>query len=164
MASEHSNTVTINGSMIRGISYINDSLIISSGQPSSPPPIISQSGSKWTITMECGRHKTSEVADAFTKVCGSGAHEYAPSGGGGTPDELNFFYEVIFIIDIDGTNYKVNNVCLAQGSYSSTNNWWIGVTNIVNNVKTSLIVAENGIVVGTISVSGTHDSFDFNLI
>ena len=164
MASEHDNTVTINGSMIKGISYVNNSLVISSGQPSSPPATISNSGSKWEVTMKCGRHKTSAVADQFTKICGSAAHEYAPSGGGGTPDELNFFFQVNFIIDINGKNYNVNNVCLAQGSYSTTNNWWIGGTNVVNNGNASLIVADNGVVVGTIALSGSHDSFDFKLI
>lgn len=164
MASEHDNTVKISGSMIKGISYISNSLNISSGQPSSPPATISQSGSDWSVTMKCGRHKTSAVADAFTKICGSSAHEYAPSGGGGTPDELNFFFQVNFTIEVDGKNYAVNNVCLAQGSYGSTNNWWIGGTNVVNNGNASLIVADGGVVVGTIGLSGSHDSFDFKLL
>lgn len=165
MASSHDNDIVINGGMVTAVQYVDNSLVISEGQPSSPPPSITQKGSKWTITMDCGRHGTSSVADSFNKYCGGKHHEYAPDGGGGgTPDKLNFYFRVNLTIELNGQSYDVNNVCLAQGHYATTNNWWIGGANVVKNGDASLIVASGAVVVGVIDIGGTHDSFDFSWV
>ena len=53
MASEHDNDVTVTASDFIAVKY-GGYFKITDGQPSSPPPSISNSGSDWNITMKCG--------------------------------------------------------------------------------------------------------------
>ncbi len=167
--SSHDNTIKLHGDMIKEIEYVENSLVITDGQPSSPPPkIATPSGQdpNWSVTMKCGRKGSSGVANKFNSECGSKYHEYAPDhGSGGTPKELNFYFKVVLTVEINNQLYKVRDVRLAQGHYSTTNNWWIGSSNVFNDNKKVLIVADsNGTVVGLLSMSGNHDSFSFEFL
>lgn len=154
----HSNTVTIDDKASRtisSISYIAGSLVISSGQPSKVPPSIKVKNNVWEITLEAGRHKTSAVANAFNSRCGGKGKEYAPSGGGGgTPNELNFFFGVT----LNFQNGGAATIYVGQGSYGLTNNWWIGGSPIFSVDKPRLeYQAGNSIV--TDEISGDHKTF-----
>jgi phospholipase C len=153
-------TFTDQTKMITSIRYVDQSLVISAGQPSTPPATVTQIGNTFTITMNAGRSKTNQVADLFNSVCGGQNFEYAPQGGGGTPGQLNFFFEVVIEFDVEGTLGSIT-AYLGQGSYGSfidpTNNWWIGGSNI-NSAQPQLVFEVSGQIV-TIPLSGTQDSF-----
>ncbi|MEY2505179.1 MAG: hypothetical protein QOG27_1459, partial [Verrucomicrobiota bacterium] len=153
----HGNTITIDDTAsktIKFISYLNDSLQISSGQPSKVPPSITVKNNVWGITLQAGRHPTSAVANSFNSLCGGKEKEYAPSGGGGgTPDELNFFFgiSITFQNGVSGTIY------LGQGSYGTTNNWWIGGSPIFSQDKPRLEYP-GGSMIYTNELSGDHNT------
>lgn len=164
-ATLRSNTVTIDDSAktITSISYIPGSLQISSGQPSRVPPSVSVKNNVWKITLEAGRHKTAAVATAFNAVCGGKPKEYAPSGGGGgTPDELNFFFGVT----IKFVNGGSATIYLGQGSYGlifPTNNWWIGGSPIFSLDKPRLEY-QAGNRIYTDKITGDHETFKLQQI
>jgi phospholipase C len=157
-ATLRSNSVTIDDSpskAIRTISYLADSLQISSGQPSKVPPSIDVKNNVWKITLEAGRHKTGTVANAFNSLCGGKPKEYAPSGGeGGTPKELNFFFGVV----IGFVNGGSATVYLGQGSYFLTNNWWIGGSPIFS-ADGPRLEYQGGAKIYTNKLSGDQDTF-----
>lgn len=159
MTTSHDNNVSVSSSQITAMSYIEGSLVITGGQPSSPPPSFSQSGDSWKITLKAGRKGSSSVADSFNKLTGGQTHEYAPSGGGGgTPDKLNFYFGVTMTFTVGSDKVPVN-VYFGQGHFATVNNWWIGSSNVINDGNPDLVVVQNNIVVATFSLSGTHDSF-----
>ena len=149
-------TITDNTQMITGITYVANSLQITPGQPSSPPPSISQLGNSWTITLMAGRSDNSQVAGNFNEVCGAENHEYAASGGGGTPSQLNFY----FAVELQWSNSIQSGstlVYLGQGSFAFTNNWWIGGSPISNNSSNNASINING---GGFPLSGNQNSFN----
>jgi hypothetical protein len=154
----HPNTITLDDTAsktIKFISYLNNSLQVSAGQPSKVPPAIRVKNNVWEITLQAGRHKTSAVANSFDSLCGGEAKEYAPFGGsGGTPDELNFFFgiSITFKNGVSGTIY------LAQGSYGATDNWWIGGSPIFTQ-GTPRLEYEGGNSIYTNTLSGDHKTF-----
>jgi hypothetical protein len=153
-------TMTDNSQMITGITYVPNSLQITPGQPSTPPPTITQMDNSWTITLIAGRKNSNQVAGSFNDVCGAENHEYAASGGGGTPSQLNFY----FAVELQWSNSIQTGselIYLGQGSYGSfidpTNNWWIGGSPISNNPSNNATIAING---GPFPLSGSQDSFN----
>ena len=158
LAKTRSNVVTINdlSNAISSISYVSGSLVITDGQPSQTPPTISSSDGTFTITLEAGREKSTSVADSFNSNCGDdGAKEYAPFGGGGTPEELNFMFAVVIEFSIGAAV----TVYLGQGHAAVRNNWWIGGSPIFSLDTPRLEYSINNLVY-TYELSGTHDSFD----
>src|SRR5215213_9225753 len=161
--SSQSNVVTITDSTrtITSIQYVPDSLIISSGQPSTPPATVTFLNNTFTITLNAGRSNTNEVADLFNSVCGGQNNEYAPSGGDGTPGQLNFFFEVVIEVSVGGETGSVT-AYLGQGSYGSifdpTNNWWIGGSCISTSGQPQLVCEVSGQIV-TLLLTGNQDSF-----
>ena len=161
MTSSHSNTVTLESSLIESISYIDGSFVISDGQPYESGPTAKDKGNGvWEITVNCGRHKTSEVADKFNSLCGGQYHEYAPKGGGGTPDELNF----MFGITVAFKNATPITLYLGQGHYSSHNNWWIGGQNVVNDGKPDLVLISNNQPIQLLRMSGSTSTIAFETL
>jgi hypothetical protein len=156
-ATSHANSVGVTCSMIQSMSYIEGSLVITQGQPSSPPPSFTQSGDTWTITLNCGRKSSSSVATSFNNQTGGSVHEYAPSGGGGTPGNLNFYFGVRITMLVNNTQIPVD-VYFAQGSYGTTNNWWIGGNTVVNKGDALLLVINNNLITQILALSGSHDS------
>jgi len=157
----HSNVVTINdpSRTISNIKYVDGSLVVTSGQPSKVPPSISSKNGTYTITLEAGRSKSKPVANAFNSQSGGSAKEYAPSGGGGTPNELNFMFAVIFSFDTGGTE----KIYFGQGSFSTTNNWWIGGSSIFSLDRPRL-EHTSGNKIYTFSLSGDQDTFNLKLV
>lgn len=159
--SDPSNKVTISGSMITEVEPTGE-LHITEGQTYSwPPAVTKNSGGDWEITLVAGRKKSSAVADGFNAATGGSIHEYAPSGGGGSPSELNFYFAVNLTVNIGGTHYKIP-VYFAQGHYSLTNNWWIGGNGVVNDGKPLQLVVSDGTIEQILTMSGSHDSFAFS--
>jgi phospholipase C len=161
LAELHSNTITIDDTAsrtIQSITYVPGSLVVTDGQPSVTPPTIEVADNVFKITLQAGRHKSEAVADSFNSACGGSAKEYAPSGGGGTPGELNFYFAVT--IQFAGGSATVY---LAQGSYFLTNNWWIGGDPIFSEDAPRLEY-RSGAKVVTNSLSGDHDRFVFEQI
>ncbi len=156
--SSETNTVKVTGSMIQSINYIQNSLVITSGQPSSPPPSITQTGADWTITLKCGRKKSEPVATSFNATTGGTVHEYAPDIDSDSPEELNFYFGVKVTMLSGGTS-ATTTLYLGQGSHGGTNNWWIGGNSIVNDGKPLLLIINNNLIVQILSLSGSNDSF-----
>jgi hypothetical protein len=154
----HGNTITLDDTAsktIKFITYINDSLQISSGQPSKVPPTIRVKNNVWEITLQAGRHKTSAVANSFNSLCGGKEKEYVPSGGdGGTPNELNFFFGII----ITFRNGASQPIYLAQGSNGTTDTWWIGGSPIFSQDKPRLEY-QGGSNIYANELSGDHKTF-----
>jgi hypothetical protein len=154
----HGNTITLDDTAsktIKFITYLIDSLQISSGQPSKVPPSIRVKNNVWEITLQAGRHKTNAVANLFNSLCGGMAKAYAPSGSdGGTPDELDFFFGII----ITFRNGASERIYLAQGSRGTTNNWWIGGSPIFSQ-NTPRLEYRGGGNIYTNRLSGDHQTF-----
>jgi phospholipase C len=161
--SSQSNVVTITdqSNMITSISYVGGSLKVSEGQPKKKPTI-AKAGNVFTITLDAGRQKTTPIADKFNSLCGGQNNEYAPSGGGGTPSQLNFFFGVEIQINYLGTPGYIL-VFLAQGSDWEGNNWWMGSPNLSNYGQPTLVctVGQNNVPFG---LSGNNDSFTFTAL
>lgn len=133
-----SNTVTISSdsNTISNITYIENSLIVSTGQasPGSTPQISPPDGNVWTITLNADRNGTSDVAQSFNTNAGGASHEYTTPGGGGlgsSPGKLNFYFGVNLSIDTE-TGTETITAYLGQGSYGvAHNNWWFGSSAII---------------------------------
>lgn len=161
MTSSHSNSVILDSDLIESVEYIEGTFVISSGQPyESGPTPKNQGKGVWEITVNCGRHKTSEVANKFDSLCGGEYHEYAPKGGGGTPDELNF----MFGLTVTFKNATPVTLYLAQGHYSSHNNWWIGGQNVVNDGKPDLVLISNDRPIQILRMSGATSKIEFETL
>ncbi|HEU0015618.1 MAG TPA: hypothetical protein VFQ45_18215 [Longimicrobium sp.] len=157
-----SNSVTLTSPLISNVTYVNGSLVITEGESASPPPNISKNGSTWTLTLEADRQGSESVASSFVNATGGELHEYAPDGGGGTPEKLNFFYQATVTFQVGAAALPVN-VFLAQGHYSTTNNWWIGGSSVVNVDDTPLlIVVGNNAIKAILKISGGTSSFNFD--
>lgn len=134
----HSNVVFIIDATqkITGIQYVANSLVISKGQPSQQPATIVETAglksfgipyNQFTITLEAGRHGTSEVADQFNSGTGGSDHQIGCYVEGFTksPADLNFFFSV--------TLNAGDSSCvlyIGQGSNVGSNNWWAGGSSI----------------------------------
>lgn len=73
------------------------------------------------VNVIAGRKKSAAVATAFSSACDPDVR--------GTfrdePDELNFFIKGdMTVTDKEGQRYAISNICLAQGSNASIENWW----------------------------------------
>jgi phospholipase C len=147
MTSSHANTITINdpSNSIANMTYVANSFQITSGQPSTLPPVFTHSNNVFTVTVNCGRSKSSPVASSFNSSSGGAGHEYA-DGGGSTPGELNFWFALTFQMQSNqGKNVTNIVINIGQGSYGTTNNWWIGSSDhIVIRNGTPYLVYQQG--------------------
>ena len=161
MTSSHSNTVTLESDQIESISYIDGTFVITDGQPYESGPTAKNKGKGvWEITVNCGRKKSDAVAQKFNSLAGGEYHEYAPKGGGGTPDELNF----MFGVTVTFSNAAPITLYLAQGSSPSTNNWWIGGQNVINDGKPDLVLISNNLPTQVLRMSGSTSEFVFETL
>jgi len=153
-------TITDKSASITSMTYVNGSAVVTNGQKYSTPPSIQKSGNQFTLTFMSDRKKSSPVASAFNTASGGSAHEYAASGGGGTPDELNFFFTVqITVATSKGSGTTLLNI--GQGSYGTTNNWWLGGSGLNSSKPNLSIPVANGAYSLSLPISGTHDSYAF---
>ena len=158
-----SNVVTINdqSSTLVSLSY-SGAYDATSGQSCLPPPTIVQSGNKFTISFLCDRSGSSSVATNFNNACGGASHEYAPSGGGGTPGSLNFYFGLVSVFNT-AQGQGTTTIYLGQGNYSLTNNWWIGGAVVESSVPNLDIPIGSDNQKLYLPLSGNHDSFTFGL-
>ncbi len=153
-------TITDSSGTVTGMSYVANSAVVSAGQDFKLPPTVTQSGRVFTLTFYANRKKTTAVADSFNTSSGGTAFEYAASGGGGTPDQLNFYFTVqINFETAQGTGTTLLNV--GQGHYATTNNWWLGGSAVTSSVPSLDVPVANGAYTLVLPLSGDHDSFKF---
>src|SRR5690606_7914314 len=70
-------TITDNSATITHMSYVDGSANVTPKQSFNTPPSIQKNGKVFTITFECDRSGSSEVAQAFNNSSGGVSHEYA---------------------------------------------------------------------------------------
>ena len=133
--------------------------VITSGQPASPPKVTPNplpEDTAFTIEFDAGREGSSDVAQQFVKVCGSGENMWGIGATfDSTPSELNFFFGLI--LQLKGSLAPVT-VYLAQGSVID-NNWWIGG----GNIKGTQLQFISGGNLAALDISGnSSNGFIFN--
>lgn len=160
-----SNTITIidYSRLLSSMSYVENSANVTAGQDFTTPPSISQNGGVFTVTFLADRKNSESIATLFNTNSGGAAFEYAAVSGGGTPDELNFYFTVQlnFTLGQDMVSATLN---LAQGHsvLSVSNNWWLGGS-IVNSSQPSLNIPINSNNTLVLYLSGTNDSYTLEL-
>lgn len=162
MSSPSKNVITITDSSgtVTAMSYVQNSAVVSAGQKFEVPPTISQSGRVFKLTFSADRKKTTAVADSFNAASGGTAYEYAASGGGGTPDQLNFYFAVqVSFETAQGSGSGV--LYIAQGNYATTNNWWLGGSLVTSAVPSIDVLINDGKNTLVLPLSGNHDSYTF---
>ena len=161
------NQVTITSSLITAMSF-NNFVDATPGQQPQIPPTVANNKGTWTITFKCGRKNSTGVATNFNKavtgtdtVGSAASHEYAPVGGGGTPDELNFCFGMNVTLTV-GSSTVQTVLYFGQGSTDlSQNNWWIGGNCIINlNNNPLLVLISNNNIVEVLGLSGSTSSFN----
>jgi phospholipase C len=165
MPTSHSNTVTINdpSNSIANMTYVQNSFQITSGQPSTLPPTFTHANNVFTVTVQAGRSKSTPIASSFNAASGGAGHEYA-DGGGSTPGQLNFWYSLVFQMQ-SNNGQTVNDIVInvGQGSYGTTNNWWIGSTDhIIIKNGTPYLVYSNGTNIYSFKLSVGTSSITLN--
>lgn len=158
MPSSNTVIITDDSGTLDAISYIDGSARVTSGEKYNVPPTITQSGRVFTIVFQADRKGSTDTADSFNQSSGGTPFEYAASGGGGTPDKLNFWLGLNLLFNTAQGQAKAT-LNIGQGHFATTNNWWIGGA-IVTSSKPSLNVpiADTGSTL-VLPLSGTHDSF-----
>lgn len=164
-----SNTVTINdpSNSIASITYVDSSVHFTNGQPCTPPPKFTHSNNVFTVTLQAGRSNSTPPAQSFNQASGGAANEYAPSGGGGgVPSQLNFWFSLVFNMQSNnGQTVTPITINIGQGSYGTTNNWWIGGANIVYPVPGKpAFVYSDGTNIYTFALSGDQDTFTLTYV
>ena len=125
---EHDNDVYLHTNGLTGCSFTETGHSITSGQPYSGTTASGSDG-KCTITVKAGRKKSSSVADWFTQQIGTG-NAIACDSSGPMPDELNFAVEGTLTLTQGDTVMTCENMIVAQGNFSSVNNWWLGGSDV----------------------------------
>ena len=133
--------------------------VITPGQPASAPKVTSNplpDDSAFTIEFDAGREGSSDVAQQFINLCGSGDNMFGIGAGfSSTPGELNFFFGLT--LQLQGSLAPIP-VYLGQGSVID-NNWWIGS----GNIKSGLLEFISGGNLAALSISGDgSNNFIFN--
>lgn len=133
-SSEHDNTVifAING--LQKFSFYLQSYSIPGGQPFGGT-ITQVQGNNAELTVSAGRESSSQVADWFNQQVGQGQMFACDQGPSSSPNGLNFAVSGFMSIEANGQSISCF-VVLAQGNKGTTNNWWVGASNLKNNVLT----------------------------
>lgn len=161
MPSSNTVTITDNSGTLSSISYVDNSAHVTQGEKYSVPPTISQSGRVFKITLSADRKGSSDTADSFNSSSGGTAFEYAASGGGGTPDKLNFWFTLTLNFETAQGSAQVS-LNIGQGHYATTNNWWIGGAIVVSSKPALNIPIDGTDLTLVLPLSGNHDSFELH--
>jgi hypothetical protein len=155
-----SNDINITCSQITGMQYLANSLYITKGEASAPPPTFVNNKETWTITIKADRKGSAPVADSFDIKSGGSAHEYDIAGeqSGKRPDALNFYFGVVITFNVNNVMANVT-VYLGQGHNAGDNNWWIGGESVVNDNDGShhLSVISEGHILEVLKITGTSN-------
>lgn len=87
---------------------------------------------EWTLSVNCGRKKSSSVAQKFVNACGGIGHLFSPEAPGLLIEDLNF-YLAVDITFRDSFADSAQRVYFAQGRNGTSNNWWVGGENVNHN-------------------------------
>jgi len=162
MSSITSNTLQIadNSRTLIGVTYVAGSAVVTSGESYDDSAAISVSGNVWTITFAADRKGSTDVATSFDSASGGTAYEYAASGGGGTPDKLNFYFalELTFSTAQGNATVQLNT---GQGHYGLTNNWWLGGSIVTSDVPCLTVPIAGTTNTLMLPLSGSASSFTF---
>lgn len=156
MSSIPTNGVWITAPMVTAMAYVEGTFYITDGEDYQlPPTIVPPSGTNgWHILLSADRKSSSSVAAEFAVLTGGPPHEFAP-GQDDAPKELNFCYGINMTFQIDASTTTTATLYFAQGSYFTTNNWWIGGANLTRNDEDSAtLVVSNGSKRMTLTVTG----------
>jgi hypothetical protein len=143
-----------------GMTYVAGSAVVTSGESYTEPAAIGVSGNVWTITFAADRKGSSDVATSFNNASGGTAYEYAASGGGGTPDELNFYFTLELTFSTAQGNATVS-LNTGQGHFALSNNWWLGGSIVTSNVPCLTIPIAGTADMLELPLSGSTSSFTF---
>lgn len=136
--------------------------VVTSGQDHSASPTISRSGAVFTITFNADRKASTSVAQSYNSLCGGAAYEYAASFGGGTPQELNFYFSLSLTFTT-AQGPGTATLVLAQGNHNLTNNWWIGGSIVTSSVPSLDVPIASNQYTLQLPVSGDNDSYTLGL-
>ena len=143
-----------------GVSYIGGSAVVTSGESFDDSASIAVSGDVWTITFAADRKGSSDVATSFNTASGGAAYVYAASGGGGTPDKLNFYFtlQLTFSTAQGEASVSLNT---GQGHFALSNNWWLGGSIVTSSVPCLTIPIAGTASTLELPLSGSTSSFTF---
>lgn len=162
MSSITSNTLQIvdNSRTLIGVTYIAGSVVVTSGESYIDSAAIGVSGNVWTITFAADRKGSSEVATSFNNASGGAAYAYAASGGGGTPEKLNFYFRLELTFSTAQGNATVS-LNTGQGHFALSNNWWLGGSIVTSSVPCLTIPIDGTTLTLDLPLSGSTSSFTF---
>jgi hypothetical protein len=162
MSSITSNTLQIvdNSRTLIGVTYIAGSAVVTSGESYDDSAAIGVSGNVWTITFSADRKGSSDVATSFNSASGGTAYEYAASGGGETPDELNFYFTLELAFSTAQGNAIVS-LNTGQGHFALSNNWWLGGSIVTSNVPCLTVPITGTTNTLMLPLSGSTSSYTF---
>lgn len=162
MSSITSNTLKIvdDSRTLIGVTYIAGSAVVTSGESYVDSAAISVSGKVWTITFAADRKGSSEVAKSFNNASGGAAYAYAASGGGGTPEKLNFYFTLQLTFSTAQGNATVS-LNAGQGHFALSNNWWLGGSIVTSSVPCLTIPIDGTALTLDLPLSGSTSSFTF---
>jgi hypothetical protein len=162
MSSITSNTlqITDNSRTLIGVTYIAGSAVVTSGESYIDSAAIGVSGNVWTITFAADRKGSNDVAMSFNNTSGGAAYVYAASGGGGTPDELNFYFTLELTFSTAQGNATVS-LNAGQGHFAFSNNWWLGGSIVTSSVPCLTIAIAGTANTLELPLSGSTSSYTF---
>ncbi len=128
---------------ITGITYIENSFVITQGEEFALPPTFGRQGSTWTMTVLADRKGSPQVAQAFDSKAGGPQHEFADSFVDQSPEELNFFFGAVVTFEVAGSSIPLT-LYFGQGHRGLRNNWWIGGSAVQSADKESVLVVGGG--------------------
>lgn len=160
MPSSNVVTITDQSGTLQSVQYVNGSADVTKDQKYQVPPTITQSGRVFKITFLADRKGSTDTADRFNQSSGGTAFEYAASGGGGTPEKLNFWFSLKLLFST-AQGEDVTTLNIGQGHFATTNNWWIGGSIVTSSIPClSIPIGDSGLTL-ILPLKGTHDSFEF---
>ncbi|MBO8085400.1 hypothetical protein L0E83_14180 [Marichromatium gracile] len=125
---EHDNEVFFAITGVKSFEFTETGHSVSKGQPySGVTSGVSKDGEEARIVVKAGRHKTKAVAQWFKDAVNAGPGQtLACDSKGNFPDELNFAVEGTLEMQIGDKQITCKDILIAQGSFTTTNNWWMG--------------------------------------
>jgi len=125
--------ITDDSRTLIGVTYVAGSAVVTSGESYDDSAAIGVSGNVCAITFSADRKGSSDVATSFNNASGGAAYVYAASGGGGTPDELNFYFTLQLTFST-AQGEAVVSLNTGQGHFALSNNWWLGGSIVTSSV------------------------------
>lgn len=154
-----SNSFTLTCSSLVGLTYLDDSFVVTAGQKATPPPTFKRNGDTWTVSIGADRKGSPAVANSFNGRTGGALHNYTNSSGDKNPQELNFYFGVVGTFEAGGSEPIRATFYLGQGHYTFNNNWWLGGNSVLYAGGDPLFnLISGGAIVATFKISGSGNA------